>query len=89
MVKTSAQRQADHRARQAQGENVRLAVMVNVHTMCCLERLAACYGITRRAVLERLLVEAEHAALARLPTGIDCAEYYEKRLKLNPNTVTQ
>jgi hypothetical protein len=53
-------------------------MVLSLHAKRQLERLAACYGVTQRRFLERLLAEAERAALDRLPANAQ-DDYYEKR----------
>ncbi|RDE48726.1 MAG: hypothetical protein DVS81_20535, partial [Candidatus Accumulibacter meliphilus] len=67
-----------------------LNLLVNLHAKRALERLAACYAVTQREVLEGLLREADRAALeraARVQNGEN--DYYEKRLRLDKESVTQ
>ena len=62
----------------------------NLHAKRALERLAACYAVTQREVLEGLLREADRAALeraARVHNGEN--DYYEKRLRFDKESVTQ
>jgi len=93
MTMTNAERQAAYRTRQLRDENgrgERLNVVIDLHAKRALERLAACYGVTQRAMLERLAAEAERLALDRaatLPNGP--AEYYEGQLRLSADSVTQ
>lgn len=57
-----------------------LNVVINIHAKQVLERLAACYGVTQREAIERLVLHAERAALDRvaaLPAGH--ADYYAGR----------
>jgi hypothetical protein len=93
MTKTNAQRQAAYRARhlkEASGEGERLNIVIDFHAKLTLERLAACYGVTQRAMLEQLLLKAEHAMIDQLvtvPNGQ--ADYYDGRLRLSQTSVTQ
>ncbi len=91
---SNAQRQADYRLRhlKSQESNLeRLSLLVDLHVKRALERLAICYGVTQKSMLERLIVQAEHAAideaLALSPDGQ--ADYYERRLSLPLASVTQ
>ena len=92
MAKSNAQRQADYRERHLKdidGTGERLNLIVDLHAKRALERLAACYAVTQRALLERLIREAERAALDRaeeMPGG--GADYYEGRLRLSNDGVT-
>ncbi|TAH43378.1 MAG: hypothetical protein EYC67_14825 [Betaproteobacteria bacterium] len=90
MSSTNAQRQAAYRARHLQsveGQGVRLNMIVGTHAKCALERLASAHGLTQRAMLERLLVQAEQHTLAALPTRLS-TDYYEQQLRLPTETVT-
>ncbi|MFM0134323.1 MULTISPECIES: hypothetical protein [Paraburkholderia] len=87
MAMSSAERQAAYRERHLKDENgkgERLGLVIDLHAKRALERVAACYGVTQRAMLERLLVQAEEVALKRagkLPKGQ--ADYYAGRLRLD------
>ena len=93
MAKSNAQRQSDYRVRHLKdvdGQAERLNLLVNLHAKRALERLAACYAVTQREVIEDLIREAERAALdrsMRVPDGQ--ADYYEGRLRLAKESVTQ
>ena len=66
MAKSNAERQAAYRVRHLKdegGKGERLNLVIDVHAKCALERLAACYGVTQRAILERMLREAEQEAV--------------------------
>ena len=86
MAKTNAERQAAYRARHlhsddAQGE--RLNTIVSLHAKRKLERLAACYGVTQRALLEQLLKDAEDEVMRVIDREhLDHADYYDGRLRL-------
>lgn len=62
MAKTAAERQADYRARRAtageHGES-RITAWVSVKAAAALDRLAQHHGLSKRDMLERLLLEAE------------------------------
>ena len=67
MAKTAAQRQANYRARRDDGDGERrINTWVTSATDYALYRLAKHHGITRRAMLERLVVEADAAILRTL-----------------------
>jgi hypothetical protein len=88
-TKSAAQRQAEFRARRTQGEGTdeRLNTLVSVQAKRALERLATCYGVTQRAMLERVLRDAERAALLRAEgTPEGCNGYLYGRLRLEPVT---
>jgi hypothetical protein len=64
MAKTNAQRQSDYRARHLKdldGQAERLNLLVNLHAKRALERLAACYAVTQREVLEGLKAQGSAA----------------------------
>ncbi len=76
MAMSNAERQRAYRERQLQdveGGGERLNTILSVQAKAQLERLARHYGCTQRAVLERLLSEAEAAAVVALP---DPEAYY-------------
>jgi hypothetical protein len=88
MGKSNAQRQAAYRQRHLKAVDAgleRVNLLVSVHAKQQLERLTACYGVTQRTMLERLLADAERACLDALPADQQSA-YYDKRL---PASVTQ
>jgi hypothetical protein len=69
MRKSGAQRQAEYRQRHLKDETgtlERLNLLVQVSAKRQLERLAYCDGVTQRAMLEKLLAEAERATLDAL-----------------------
>ena len=67
MAKTSAERQAAYRARRDDGEGERrLDTRVTTAAHFALDRLAACYRVTRREMIERLILEADAAILKTL-----------------------
>ena len=86
VAQTNATRQAAYRQRHLHdddGTGERLNVVIDLHAKRALERLASCYGVTQRAILERVLATAEQEALtksARFPRGQD--DYYDKKLQL-------
>jgi hypothetical protein len=54
-------------------------MMVSLHAKRRLERLADCYGLTQRSLIEEILADAERAALDSLPAEQQEA-YYDRRL---------
>ncbi len=67
MAKTAAQRQTHYRARRYDGDgDRRINTWVTSSSYFALVRLARHHGITRRIMLERLLVEADDAILGTL-----------------------
>lgn len=93
MAKSNAQRQSDYRARHLKdvdGQAERLNLLLDLHAKRALARLAACYAVTQRELLQRLIREAESAVLDRVvtvPNGQ--TDYYEGRLRLAQDSVTQ
>lgn len=89
---SNSERQAAYRARHLKdegGKGERLNLVIDLHAKRALERLATCYGETQRAMLERLLAEAERVTLDKVatsPTGH--ADYYVGRLRLGLDDVT-
>lgn len=86
MAKSSAERQAAYRARKLADESApceRLNMLIDLHAKRSLERLAACYGVTQKAMLEHVLAEAEKATIKeamKTPHGPD--DYYDRKLRL-------
>ncbi len=92
MAKTNAQRQSEYRERHLKDENSegeRLNIVIHLQAKRALERLAFCYAVTQREVLEGLLRQAEGDAsdrASRLPNGLN--NYYEKLRPLAQDFVT-
>ncbi len=68
MAKTAAERQKEYRAqRQFAGEDGngerRISAYVSTRAALALDRLAKSYGVTKREMLERLVVAAEDKLL--------------------------
>ena len=100
MAKSNAQRQSEYRHRQLKDENgeaQRLNLLLSVHAKRALERLSACYAVTRREVLEGLLRDAENAAIdralmvpmARPTTTSDAFDWPTKPLRSNAARTSQ
>lgn len=92
--RSNAQRQADYRTRHLKDENSqleRLSLLVDLHAKRALERLACCYGVTQKVMLERLLMQAnrvaQQQAAEKSPDGQ--TDYVEKRISLQWQAVTQ
>ncbi|MCM8595335.1 hypothetical protein [Accumulibacter sp.] len=92
MAKSNAQRQSAYRQRHLNDENgqaQRLNLVLSAHAKRALERLAACYAVTQRELLECLLRDAESAAIDRargVPDGQ--TQYYDGHLRLALKRVT-
>ena len=93
-ARSNAQRQADYRQRHLQSEDgqlQRLGLMVDHHAKLALQRLAKCYCVTQRSMLEGLIMQAQRVAvdeaIAMSPNGH--ADYYDGRLKLPRQPVTR
>jgi hypothetical protein len=75
MAQSNAERQRAYRTRHLKDENgkgERLNILLDLHAKRALERLATCYGVTQKAILESILRQAENAALdkaAEFPNG--------------------
>lgn len=93
MTKSNAQRQANYRARHLKEKNAkveRLNLVIDLRAKRAFERLAVCYGVTQKKIIERLALGAQQATLdkaASLPSGL--ADYYDGRLRLGLDDVTQ
>lgn len=87
MATSNAQRQAAYRAKHLSGldnDGSRLNLIVSDGAKRALERLASCYGVTQRAMLEKVLIDAELVACraaAQIPGGESA--YFAGELKLN------
>jgi hypothetical protein len=71
MAQTNAERQAAYRARRATAGNEgngehRLSMWVTTEADLALERLARRYTVTKREMLERLVLKADAAIVRRL-----------------------
>jgi len=93
MGKTNAQRQAEYRARHfkaVDGGLERLSLAISIPAKSQLERLATCYAVTQREVIESLLAQAERRLLVSL-TANEQSQYYDQTesLRGNGHDVTQ
>lgn len=87
MATSNAQRQAAYRLKHLKdvdGQGERLNIIIDLHAKKALERLSSCYGVTQRAMIEKLLIDAERQAAnaAVLTPGGDAA-YFASEIKLN------
>jgi len=65
MAKTAAERQREFRQRKlTEGTDARLDMVVSASAAAALQRLARHHGISQRAMLERVLADAEDSTLA-------------------------
>lgn len=86
MAKSNAERQAAYRARHLKDENgmgERISVLLDIHAKRALERLAKRYAVTQRAMLEKLLKDAERAMLDTLTHDEQASYYADKPLPRN------
>lgn len=93
-ARSNAQRQADYRQRHLRSEDghlQRLGLMVDQHAKLALQRLAICYGVTQRSMLEDLIMQAQRVAVdeAMAMSSNGPADYYDGRLRLQRSVVTQ
>ncbi len=92
MSQSNAQRQAAYRARHLKDDNgkgERLNLVIDLQAKRAIERLAVCYGVTQKEIMERLALGAERVTLdkaATLPKGPD--DYYDGRLRFGFDDVT-
>jgi hypothetical protein len=89
----NATRQAAYRERHlldVQGQGVRINTVVSIKAKLALERMAKCYGVTQKQMLERALDVCERATLVKAAKqhGAQHA-YYDGHLRLDPDPVTQ
>jgi hypothetical protein len=90
MAKTTAQRQAEYRARQADGGKEgngqrRVSLWLSTSGALALARLACRYGVTQRALIERMVLEEDKRVLSTI--ALDSAEWntYFGTKPLHPN----
>ena len=89
----NATRQAAYRTRHLQdveGQGARINTIVSAKAKLALDRMAKCYGVTQRQMLERAIDASERVALAKAAiqrAGQDA--YYDGHLRLGPDPVTQ
>ena len=91
LAKSNAERQRAYRERHLsdlEGQGERLNAIIKLSTKRSLERLASCYGVTQRAVLEKIIAEAETRLLSRLGAKKQAA-YFDKQLQPGEFKVTQ
>ena len=90
MKQSNAQRQRNYRDRHLKqtGEAYemleRINQMVSFSTKDSLNRLAFCYGVTQRAMLERAIEEMENKLLSTLPNARQ-NDYYDMKITLRSN----
>ena len=91
MTKSNAQRQRNYRDRHLKqtGEEYemleRINQMISHSAKSGLKRLASYYGVTQRAMLERLIEEADHRLINTLPNEQQ-NDYYDMKLALRSNS---
>lgn len=76
MAKTTAERQKDYRAKRPfAGDNGerRLNTWISSSASFALDRLAASYGVTKREMLERLVMAEDEKLITNIG-GLDTAE---------------
>jgi len=82
MGRTNAERQRAYRARRrdanAGSGDQRLTTWLRTEASQALKRLAAHYGCSQRAMLERLIVEADERELAALELDSEAWDRYWK-----------
>ena len=82
MAKTNAERQRAYRARHLHdidGGGERINTVIKVSAKRSLERLTACYGVTQREMIERLIADAQTKVLRKL-TPAQQERYYDRTL---------
>lgn len=87
MASTAAERQAAYRARHfkdADGTLERLSMSLSVQGKAKLKRLARCYQVTQRTIVESLLARAERSLLDSLSSG-EQEQYLDGKLSLHGN----
>jgi len=90
MGKSNAQRQRNYRDRHLKqtGEEhemlERINQMVSLSAKDSLKRLACCYGVTQRTILERAIEETENKLLNTMPNEQQ-NDYYDMKITLRSN----
>ena len=81
MAKTNAERQAAYRRRKMHSDEglFRIDIQCGTHMKMTLERLASYYGVSQKAVLNTLLLDAEKRLVKGL-TDAEADEYYDRQL---------
>ena len=85
MAKSSAERQAEYRARRAtsgekgDGER-RLSTYISTRSDLALERLACRFGVTKKEMLENLILQADDEVKKLLdPDTLEWEFYFDKK----------
>jgi hypothetical protein len=91
VVKSNASRQAAYRNRHLRDEHgnlERINQVVSLHAKRALERLAKCYGVTQRGLLEKLLLDAEKETVNRVSIYANGqADYYDSKFDVRTATL--
>lgn len=75
MAQSAAERQRAYRQRKlTEGTDARLDVVVSASAAAALQRLARHHGVTQRAMIEKVLADAEGATVAGMT---DTAAYFD------------
>lgn len=90
MAKTATERQARYRASRNEGDgDYRLNTWISTSASLALARLARHEGVTKRALLERLVIEADRCVLNSLePDAPEWNEYFATRPLRRNETLT-
>lgn len=90
MAQSNAQRQRSYRKRHIHDINdereplERINMMVSLSTKNSLKRLASCYGVTQRSMLERI-IHATTKQLLETLDGNQQNDFYDMKLTLRSN----
>lgn len=79
MAKSNKERQAAYREKHLKAEDAtksRLSIVISDHAMLALKRLAKGAGITRAALLERVLLEEQRRVTAEM-TDAEAMAYHD------------
>lgn len=80
MAKTAAERQREYREKRRFGRNNehQLNAWISTESNLALERLAQHKGMTKRQIIERLLIDADTRAIAKLDDSKpEWSEYFK------------
>jgi hypothetical protein len=90
MAKTTAQRQAEYRARQTHGGKDgdgqrRVSLWLSTSGALALARLSCRYGVTQRELVERMVLDEDERVLATIASDSPEWDTYFGMKPLHPN----
>lgn len=90
MAKTSAERQREYRLRRNDGEgDRRINSWVTAKTDIALERMARYYGVTKREMLEKVILETDEKFISSIEeNGPEWDDYFNNKKPINVVSVS-